>query len=324
MQIRLALSGPPGTPSSDATLGSQRQTTASISNTATTSRRGIHEVEAILKSTEQIIFVDDFHYISPPVQREVAQQIKTGADRGIKFCIASVPHRSDDVVRSNHELRGRTANIDTKYWTEHDLREIGIKGFDVLNAAVSTDFIEKLAVECCGSPQLMQSACLELCRHLDLKSTNLGILRPKLGNEDMEAVLARVSANANYATLVRNLHQGPRSKGQRRDRFPFADGTLGDAYRCVLLALSRDPPRLMLPYAEMMDRIKRVCTGPAPISASIQNACKQMTTIARKENGAERIIEWDERGGSGAFHIIDPYFLFYLRHSSQLSELIPK
>ncbi len=320
-QLRLGVPASPSNPSGDITIGASRNISNSNSGTVTNVRRGIHEVEAIVRDTNIVLFVDDFHYIPQAAQIEVAQQIKTGADRGIKFCIASVPHRSDDVVRSNHELRGRTANIDTKYWSPEDLKNIGSKGFDVLNISVPDDFVLSLAVECCGSPQLMQLVCLQLCRHLKVERTHMGILRPKLDSKDKRDILSRVSANANYTTLVRNLHQGPRTKGQKRDRFPFVDGTEGDSYRCVLLALSQDPPRLLISYSDLMDRVRKVCKNTSPISGSVQNACKQMTNIARRENSSERIVEWEERGGSGALHIIDPYFLYYIRHSGQLAEL---
>ena len=63
-----------------------------------------------------VVFVDDFHYIPKDVQKEIGQQIKEAAEGGVRICTASAPHRSDDVVRSNTELRGRVTAIDTDYW----------------------------------------------------------------------------------------------------------------------------------------------------------------------------------------------------------------
>ena len=54
-----------------------------------------------------VVFIDDFHYIERGVREEIGRQIKAAAEKGIRICTASVPHRSDDVVRSNPELRGR-------------------------------------------------------------------------------------------------------------------------------------------------------------------------------------------------------------------------
>ena len=58
------------------------------------------------------------------------------------------------------------------------------------------------------------------------------------------------------------------------------------------------------------------------LSASIQNACRQMTKIAEGHAAGQKIIEWDDRAGSGTLSIVDPYFLFFLRHSTKLQDLV--
>ncbi len=54
-----------------------------------------------------VLFLDDFHYMPRDLQADVAKQLKAAAELGIKTCVANVPHRADDVVRANPELRGR-------------------------------------------------------------------------------------------------------------------------------------------------------------------------------------------------------------------------
>lgn len=84
---------------------------------ATSSKSTVHQnlMEQVvdeIADSDFVVFIDDFHYIDRNVQAEVAKQIKAIAERGVKICTASVPHRSDDVVRSNPELRGRLAVVD--------------------------------------------------------------------------------------------------------------------------------------------------------------------------------------------------------------------
>ena len=68
-----------------------------------------------------VVFVDDFHYIPKEAQQEIGRQIKEAAETGVRVCTASVPHRADDVVRSNTELRGRVRAIDITYWSDAEL-----------------------------------------------------------------------------------------------------------------------------------------------------------------------------------------------------------
>jgi molybdopterin-guanine dinucleotide biosynthesis protein len=62
-------------------------------------------VVAEIGGSDFVVFVDDFHYIEAGAREEIGRQIKAAAERGVRVCTASVPHRSDDVVRSNTELR---------------------------------------------------------------------------------------------------------------------------------------------------------------------------------------------------------------------------
>ena len=90
------------------------------STTSTTKKFSTIGLDAIVREigdSDYVIFVDDLHYIERTVREEIGRQIKAAAEKGIRICTASVPHRSDDVVRSNPELRGRVTAIDMSYWT---------------------------------------------------------------------------------------------------------------------------------------------------------------------------------------------------------------
>src|SRR5262249_21614130 len=110
--------------------------------------------------SDYVVFVDDFHYIERNVQDQIGKQIKAAAEKGIRICTASVPHRSDDVVRSNPELRGRVTAIDMSYWTTDELEQIAFRGFRELNVDLAPAVVRALANEAFGSPQLMQAICL--------------------------------------------------------------------------------------------------------------------------------------------------------------------
>src|SRR3954466_10638831 len=94
------------------------------------------------------------HYMNKETQQEVARQIKEAAEKGVRICTASVPHRSDDVVRGNPELRGRVKAIDFEYWEPHEITQISEAGFPALGMKVSSEVIAALAKEAFGSPQL--------------------------------------------------------------------------------------------------------------------------------------------------------------------------
>jgi hypothetical protein len=113
-------------------------------------RGGIDQVVHEIAGSSFTIFIDDFHYMPRDTQQEVAKQIKEAAEKGVRICTASVPHRSD-VVRSNPELRGRVQAIDSTYWSEAEILKIAEAGFPALGVVMAEASLKALAIEAFGS-----------------------------------------------------------------------------------------------------------------------------------------------------------------------------
>lgn len=287
----------------------------------TVARRGLVQVVEEIANSDFVVLIDDFHYMHRSVQTEVAKQIKEAVRQGVNICTASVPHRADDVVRSNPELRGRVRAIDLSYWTQAELRQIADLGFAKLRSEVSREAIAKFAIEASGSPQLMQIICLQACLELNVRQELIAKENHPLGEGAINRILEETATRADFSSIVRGMHTGPKTRGTERKEFGFQDATRGDVYRCVLLAVASDPPCLSFSYTgELTNRIQRVCKGSeSPQAASIYQACSQIARMAHERYPDERIIEWDDQ--ESLLEIIDPYFLFYLRWSARLRSL---
>ena len=119
---------------------------------------------------DKVIVIDDFHYIEQSIQKYIARTIKAELFNGLKAIILTLPHRSDDAIRLNPDLIGRTAFIDISAWTISELKEIAQKGFTLLKISANDEQINTLAQESIASPQLMQENCLKLA-NIMLKSS---------------------------------------------------------------------------------------------------------------------------------------------------------
>jgi hypothetical protein len=300
-------------------VGQTGQTTSSVSTArlATYRRGGLQEVADVIADSDYVVFIDDFHYIPAGIQSEIARQIKAGAERGIRIIVAVVPHRSDDVVRTNAELRGRVRHVDMNFWTEHELAQIALRGFGELNVAIDTEIAMDLAMEACGSPQLMQTICLQACVAAGFDET-LDEKQSLPYDETFKKTVLRQSASTvDYSSLVEAFHRGAIPRGTVRNTYSFVDGSSGDVYRAVLLAIAKSPPLLGFTYAELLGRVQSICAGEAPPGSSIKSACQQIQSIAFNRHSDQRIVEWDR----DTLHIVDPYLLFYLRASRKLATL---
>ena len=188
-------------------------------SSAYSGRRGMSQVVSEIADSDFVLLIDDFHYMERAIQTEVANQIKEAARRRVKICTASVPHRADDVVRSNPELRGRVRALDLDYWEFSELEQIGTIGFRELGVRLNPVPLRQFATEASGSPQLMQAICLQACFELDLRQASSGMRDIGVTEEQVKHVLQETSTRTDFSSLVRNMHTGPKTRGTERKVF---------------------------------------------------------------------------------------------------------
>lgn len=291
----------------------------SDSTAVTTDHGGMGRVIKEIGGSDFVLLLDDFHYIPGPVQQAVAQQIKEAARHGVKIVVAAVPHRSDDVIRANPDLRGRVLSVDIPYWTKADLEEIARLGFEALDVKIDEDSVSAFASEAAGSPQLMQSICLNACWFLGVED-NAAPREFTLDRHMRARVFERTAQATDYRSLVNQLRAGPKTRGTDRNTFPFKSGGEGDVYVCILRAIADDPPQLSFTYDDINRRVDDLCLdGRRPVGSSISGSLGLMARIVRQSSGAGApVLDWNE--SAGVLDIPDPYLVFYLRWSKHFAE----
>lgn len=273
-----------------------------------------------LKDLNKVLFLDDFHTIPQTMQATVAAQLKAAAQVGVKICLAEVPHHSDSTISALPDLTARVSKIQFQYWSINDLLAIGAEGFANLGATISPATLDALALESAGSPQLMQLICLNVAEFLSLETK----LHPP-GNFQLDVSQIRQVLVTTHAAIDRDkifgiLDTGPDERGSPRNRYPVVSLTEGDNYEITLAAISLSPPNATLAWGagtdNLYNRIDKVCTDATkkPAKGQITRALEQMQTLAEKHMPRQPIIEWSDTTG---LHILDPYFLFYLRWSEK-------
>jgi len=274
---------------------------------------GISGVDLLehVRELRKTLVVDDFHYIGRELQASLVEQFKEAARAGCTIVVVSVPHRSDDVIRANPDLRGRLRSIEVSYWTEDELSNIPMLGFPILNMRPTPEAIEVFARESLSSPQLMQSLCLDLCR---LKGIDESLPHPTdvpVGNSDLGHILEGVANASSCQTALDILTKGPRVRGTERKTYRLKDGQTGDIYTVVLKAIACDQPRLSLTYPEIRNMVEKVTEGEPPSGSSVVSTLTQMHEAAENMRHGDRVLEWDSEKETLDFP--DPYFVYFLR-----------
>ena len=263
-----------------------------------------------LANTGFVVFIDDFHYIPYAVQVELSNQVKEAIRNNVIFVVASVPYHSDDAIRANPDLRGRTVKLDFDYWKPDELSKIANRGFAALKASASPAYVQALAGEAAGSPQLMQTLCLTTCFENDVRERQLTSKQIASDIDAIDRVCNRTAATTDYSSTVAKMKDGPKTRGQDRRAYLVSDGEIIDVYPLILRAIAADPPALTLRYPDLQRRIQALCATEQPSGSSVTGACLHIASIAN-ESENRKIIEWDAE--NDVFDIRDPYLLFFLR-----------
>ncbi|MEK9953070.1 MAG: hypothetical protein VW687_13050, partial [Curvibacter sp.] len=242
---------------------------------AETTEAAVDYVSLLVKdlgNTNFIVFIDDFHYINAEVQREIAKQIKEGIEGKVQFVCASVPYRADDVLLANADLRGRAYKVDFEYWAHAELAKIAYAGFAALNLNVSPAIINALACEAAGSPQLMQTLCLNLCFDIGHEVRPSDPVMIGASHELIARVCRRTTANNDYSSTVSAMKDGPKVRGKDRKSYILHSSQAAmDVYPLILRGIACDPPMLTLKAGDLSARVQGLCFGDQPGSGSIIN-----------------------------------------------------
>jgi len=306
-----------GLDSTNFSIGTSSRDEEVSGETAMHERRGLQQVADILDLDEFVLYIDDAHYIDEEHHGAVAETLKEAHERGMKVCVAFIPHRSEDLTRANPDLRGRVDGFSIDYWDNRDLEKIAEKGFQKLNRYPPDLLMKNLAIESIGSPHLMQDLCLKTCgKH--------GILEPademtpiQIKTTDIESILTDMGGDLHYETVFEILCGDAVESGNKRNIYTFKPGrTEGDVYDCVLRAIASNPPQLALNRGEILDRIASDCKGDPPRTWSVSQAISRMDDWISERLEESHVFDWEEERNT--LEIPDPYLIFYLRWSDAL------
>jgi hypothetical protein len=80
--------------------------------------------------------------------------------------------------------------------------------------------------------------------------------------------------------------------------------------------MKADPSGLSFNYDQILRRTQQVCKGDSPVGSAVSSSLGHMADIAKTVQPAQ-VLDWDEN----VLDIVEPYFIFYLRNSTQLARL---
>lgn len=257
----------------------------------------------ILKKTNLVLIIEDFHYLNEDEKILLFQQWKRFVDSEVTILILGTTHRSIDIAASNKDLIGRTAQIDIAQWESDDLKKIINQGLKFLKIDISPSAIDKICVEAVGLPIIVQQVCLQILQ--DMKIQEIGDIKKKTERIEVRHVRNAFTNVANgkysqFGTYYNTLIRGPREKNRKYK-----------TYELILACFNMDPITFSMTRAEVNTRIARMqlSNEEKPPAASLNSTFGALRKFQDKRNF--QILEWMPNEES--LYIVEPSFLFYVR-----------
>lgn len=282
-------------------------------------RRGLRDVIMSVELDNFILFIDDAHLIDQSLHKEISESLKNAYERGLSICVAYIPYRSDDLTRANPDLSARIDPISLDYWEEKDLSKIGEAGFNELEVSIPDQIIGNLSKESVGSPHLMQKLCLDICREMNIIEKGDEPDQNPIDRGTLKKVL-RHTANGlgRYSTIYEIISGNVTTRGGgERNTFQLKSGVEGDVYDAILHGIASNPPKVSFDQSDIIRRVGDVCEEEEPQSGNLTQAIKRVDRWIDNSEQETPVFEWREETKN--VEIPDPYLIFYLRWSDDLS-----
>lgn len=309
-----------------------------------------HAIPAALKQIVDsgksvAIVLDDFHFIGDEATRmEILQALKPVADKGVTIVVVTLPYRDNFKAFQKSNIGGRNEVLEIPQWTVPELSEIAHTGFRELNFAAKEEDIRLLAENSFGSPQIMQSLCLLMCRTINDYRYGQEQLTELKFPENPGQIFTRLS-DQNALLWLRHLGTGAATRGVTRAEHPIKDGDLSmnlDGYKLVLHALRNLGPKPQTSLADLKAEIARLREVNLSVVSkmNLHQVLNQMTFLALADTEAklkeiddsktqlemgdvfedvdipqvpQPVFEWNAKQAQSPISILDPLLLYALK-----------
>jgi hypothetical protein len=274
------------------------------------------------------VIFDDFHYFDKDTQRELLQGLRQLLHDRIAIVITLTHYGEDLPTLAEPDILARIRFIKIPIWSDEDLRQILSKGFDALNAKISTDDIKQIVDRSFGNPLIVQELGSFLCTSHGITETRTVAATINCGNAD-EFVRRAVREGylAGDKPTFMNLIIG-RTPPSGRSEYKIRDGGEGDVYFLVFSALRAFNLTAPIPYEGILQWIRENVTNERPPQGgqittaldglkrtSIELVKQQLDELGRSK---EIAIEW--RSDIRSVFVNDPFLRLYIKWADWNSE----
>lgn len=115
--------------------------------------------------------LENFHYLADDVQRQMAFDLRTFEEMGLRFVILGVWRERNRLVQYNGDLQDRIAEVPVEPWEAPDFQRIVDMGSQILRITFSQDVCARIFTEAHGSVAVVQELLKKICERAGISES---------------------------------------------------------------------------------------------------------------------------------------------------------
>ena len=267
----------------------------------------VYDVNDIISSLESIdfdkfIILEDFHYLEEQTQRDFAFQLKAFHEISkLTFIIIGVWLEENKLTLLNGDLSGRIYSLNADVWKTDELKEVIIRGEELLNFHFEHQLKIEIIEYSLGSVFLLQEICKAVCAYLSLSETSSKKIRVLNENVNIFSITKKIilQQRGRYESFLRAFSSGLSDDYQ-------------DLYKWILLpVLEVDTEQLLKGIS--IEYISHLINKRCPVQIEYNqliDILNQLGELQRVKNIKPRIIDFDNT--NFCLNIVDRGFISWL------------
>lgn len=134
----------------------------------------VGELLSKVGSNKYFHIIENFHYLSDDVQRQLAFDLRTFEEMGLRFVILGVWRERNRLVQYNGDLQDRIAEVPVEPWEVADFERVVAEGGPYLNVTFDQSLKDRIFAEAHGSVAVVQELLKKTCEKADVLETSPG------------------------------------------------------------------------------------------------------------------------------------------------------
>ncbi|EHY76821.1 hypothetical protein PstZobell_05208 [Stutzerimonas stutzeri ATCC 14405 = CCUG 16156] len=271
----------------------------------------------------KFIILENFHYLPEEKQQQLAFDLRTFQEMGIRFVILGVWKEKNRLTQYNGDLDDRLKEISVEPWSDNDFERVAKKGSELLNIEFTKKILTDSIKAAFGSIGVFQELLKETC------------LLNGVTEEKSNKILI-----INYNTLIGAIGKKAKDYSTRHERSLLAISTGAKSY-----APRQGQPPLYLPYylakailsaghenlkqgidkSALQEKIRSLHYRPDDVRpGDVTYLLSSLASLQHKKGISPPIFDYNKE--EKKLQIVDSTFFYYLQHAdlAEFSESLPE